>query len=104
MHETLRLFPFMSRAYQSFIGAQCTLASNREMLVEQIWRLTKGWVDGIGTFHKMTEPRQVGLDLACGGGTAQGSLSLKQEAVVATKQNCWVSQLGHTQHPDKHLC
>ena len=70
MHETLRLFPFMSRAYQSFIGADCTLASNRELLVEQIWRLTKGRVNRIGAFHEVAEPRQVGIDLARARGTA----------------------------------
>jgi len=79
------------------------LASHREVLGEEIWRLTQGWVDGIGTFHEVAEPRQVGLDLACGGGLAQGSLCLKQEAVVAAKENRRVGQPGHSQFPDELL-
>jgi hypothetical protein len=62
-HEFLRLCTLASRAHQSFIGADCTLASHRKVLLKQIWRLAQCWVDGIGAFYKMTEPRQVGLDL-----------------------------------------
>ena len=102
-HQDLCLRPLTARAPQAFIRARLTLASHRQVLGQELWQLTQCRVDGIGTFHEVAEARQVGLDLAGGGGLAQGPLSLKQEAVVAAKEDRRVGQMGHAQFPDELL-
>jgi hypothetical protein len=102
-HQDLCLRTLMACASQAFIRPHLALAGHRQVLGQELWQLTQGRVDGIGTFHEVAEARQVGLNRAFGGCLAQGPLRLKQVAVVAAKEDRRVGQIGNSQFPDELL-
>src|SRR5262249_53892800 len=74
-HEALYLCTSTSRAQQSFLVARLTVASHRQVLGQERWRLTQGGTD---TFHEVAEPLQEGPRFARDGGLAQSALCLKK--------------------------